>query len=290
VEALALGIGVRDKDHLAEANAAAKWVEGEFRRIGGGEVTVQAYDVKGARHFNVCLEIRGSAGGATGKEIVVVGAHYDTALGTPGADDNGSGVAGLLELARRFSAKPVSRTIRLVSFGTEEPPYIRTNHMGSWHYARMCRERSDNIVGMLSLEVIGYFSDEPGSQRSPEFLTGAYPTVGNFLVWVGDTSVGPRVRRAREVFAEASGVGGEVMILPRYVRGVNSSDQWSFWQFGYPGMMVCGTGPWRNKNYHQPGDLPQTLDFERMAKSVVGIEAVIRQWTEGEKEGSKEGQ
>ena len=82
----------------------------------------------------------------------------------------------------------------------------------------------------------------------------------------------------------------EVMILPRYVRGVNSSDQWSFWQFGYPGMMVCGTGPWRNKNYHQPGDLPQTLDFERMAKSVVGIEAVIRQWTEGEKEGSKEGQ
>ena len=278
VHDLSVGIGVRDHAHVAEANAAARYLKAEFRAVGvgvgAGSVTVQSYDVQGATHYNVCLEITGAA---TPGEVVVVGAHYDTAPGTPGADDNASGVAGVLALARRFAARPPPRTVRLVAFGTEEPPYIRTPHMGSYHYARMCRERGDNIVAMISLEMIGYYSDAPGSQKVPLGLKG-FPTVGNYLVFVGDTSSRKLVTRARELFTAHGRIPSEIWVMPRITRGVNSSDQWSFWQWQYPGIMVTDTANWRNPNYHQPRDTPETLDCERMARAVEGLELVVREW------------
>jgi hypothetical protein len=150
-----------------------------------------------------------------------------------GADDNASGVSGVMELARRFAANPAPRTVRFVAFGTEEPPNIRTKHMGSFHYARLCRERNDDVVAMMSVEMIGTFSDAPDTQRSPPLMSG-YPTVGNFLLFVGDTSVGPLVRHSRELFTRHDGMPAEVMVGPRFMPGVNSSDQWSFWQWNYP--------------------------------------------------------
>jgi hypothetical protein len=281
---LATTIGPRDQSKVDAANEAARWVEGEFRKVAsdkvasnGAVVDVQRYEVKGATHFNVSLEIRG---GVHPREIVIVGAHYDTAPDTPGADDNASGVAGVIELARRFSgADAPARTIRFVAFGTEEPPAIRTADMGSYHYAKRCRERNENVVAMLSIELIGYYSDAEGSQERPFGTQGIYPSVGNFLVFVGDTWQGPMARHSRDVFNKACGMPGNVMILSRYLRGANSSDQWSFWQWRYPGIMVTDTAFWRNKNYHMPTDTPGTLDYVRMAQAVDGIEGVLRDWT-----------
>ena len=277
VRALAEDVGVRDVDHPRQAAAAAAYVERRFREIGGGRVSVQPYDVGGTTHRNVCLEV---AGTEKPDEVVVVGAHYDTARGTPGADDNASGVSGVMELARRFAANPAPRTVRFVAFGTEEPPNIRTKHMGSFHYARLCRERHDDVVAMMSVEMIGTFSDAPDTQRSPPLMSG-YPTVGNFLLFVGDTSVGPLVRHSRELFTRHDGMPAEVMVGPRFMPGVNSSDQWSFWQWNYPGIMVTDTAHWRNANYHKPEDTAEKLNFPEMARAVEGLEAVLRSWASG---------
>lgn len=274
VHALAGEIGIRDAANVAAANRAAAYVEAEMRQIGGGRVTVHPYDVNGTTHYNVCLEVAGSR---TPGEIVVAGAHYDTAAGTPGADDNASGVAGVLELARRFAARPSPRTVRFVAFATEEPPNIRTPGMGSYQYARRCRGRGDGVVAMISLEMIGYYSDAEESQKIPPWLTG-YPRVGNYLVFVGDTSARDRARRACELFTARCGIPAESWNAPQFMPGVNSSDQWSFWQWDYPGMMVTDTANWRNPNYHQPGDTPDTLDYARMARAVEGLEAVLREW------------
>jgi Zn-dependent M28 family amino/carboxypeptidase len=288
VEALAGGIGIRDRQHPDAASAAAAYVERAFRSIDRGDVTVHVYEtIDGSAHQNVCLEIPGTASPA---EIVVVGAHYDTATGTPGADDNASGVAGVIALARRVAAAPPARrTIRFLAFGTEEPPAIRTPDMGSHHYARLCRERADLIVAVLSIEMIGYYSDEPGSQRAPPGMEKLYPTVGNFVVFAGISTEAAAIREARETFTRATTMPAQVMVLPaslaRHARmplGANSSDQWSFWQVNYPGMMVTDTANWRNENYHRPGDTPQTLDYKRMAEVVEGIEAVVNRWRSGE--------
>ena len=290
VDALSAGVGVRDWKNVAAANKAAGHVEAQMRAVGKGVVTVQPYEVNGATHYNVCLEVPGAR---TPREIVVVGAHYDTAEATPGADDNASGVAGVLALARRFASRPPPpRTVRFVAFGTEEPPYIRTEHMGSYHYARMCRQRGgntdpavggDNVVAMISLEMLGYYSDEEGSQNAP--LKGVYPTVGNFLAFAGHTGDRVAVARAARVFTDACGIDAQVMVLPaqlaihaRAPLGVNSSDQWSFWQWNYHGIMATDTANWRNPNYHRPTDLPETLDYQRMARAVEGLEAVVRDW------------
>ena len=283
VEALAGVIGVRDGEHLHATKAAAQYIGCALESIGAGPATLQSYEVEGQTHYNVCFELRGSSEPA---QTVVIGAHYDTARGTPGADDNASGVAGIIALARRISASPVrpARTIRFVAFGTEEPPHIRTPNMGSYHYARACRERNDNIVAMLSLDMIGYFSEAPGSQRSP-VKDDSYPTVGNFIVFAGHSGDRGLIVGAQQAFNQAAPMSAQVMIVPAMIAkrapmpvGANSSDQWSFWQWGYPGIMVTDTGNWRNQNYHTPGDTADTLDYERMAVVVEGLEAVVREW------------
>jgi hypothetical protein len=283
VEALAVVIGVRDGDHPHETKAAVQYIGCALESVGAGPATLQSYEVNGRTHYNVCVELRGSS---EPEQVVVVGAHYDTARGTPGADDNASGVAAIIALARRVSALPVrpSRTIRFVAFGTEEPPHIRTPNMGSYHYARACRERNDNIVAMLSLDMIGYFSDAPGSQRSP-VKDAHYPTVGNFIAFAGHSDDRSLILGAQQAFNQAVPMSAQVMVVPAMIAkrapmplGANSSDQWSFWQWGYPGMMATDTANWRNQNYHMPSDTADTLDYERMAVVVEGLEAVVRDW------------
>jgi Zn-dependent M28 family amino/carboxypeptidase len=214
-------------------------------------------------------------GHGRGHEIVVVGAHYDSASGAPGADDNASGVAVLLALARAFEGKPLARTIRFVSFVNEEPPHFWNDSMGSLHYAKACKARGDEIVAMLSLESLGYYRDEAGSQKYPPIVSWFYPSRGDFVAFVGNVASSSLVRDVVGSFRSAARFPSEGAALPSFVTGVGWSDQWSFWQVGYPGVMVTDTAPFRNPNYHTANDKPETLDYDRLARVTAGLVSVV---------------
>ena len=233
VRTLAGEIGERNVSHYAALTAAAGFIEGSFSR-GGLSPRRDSYDVQGKACHNIEVEIRGSS-----PEIALIGAHYDSVFGAPGANDNGSGVAGLLALARRFAGKPIGRTLRFVAFVNEEPPYFQTPQMGSLVYAQRCRARGDRISAMISLETIGYFSDAPRSQIYPAPGLGAfYPSTGNFIGLVGNVGSRALVRRVIRSFREAGKIPSEGAAVPAFIPGVGWSDQWSFWQNGYPGIMA----------------------------------------------------
>jgi Zn-dependent M28 family amino/carboxypeptidase len=268
---LAGDIGERGVAKPAAAVRAAAYLEAELTAMGYG-VTAQEYDAHGQRWRNLEATMRGTA---QPDEIVVVGGHYDTAEGAPGADDNGSGVAGVLELARRFAGKPAARTIRFLFFGTEEPPSFPTSAMGSRHYADAARARGDRIVAMLSVESIGYYDRDPGSQRYPFPLNLAYPDVGDFIGFVSNLKSGPLVRRAIATFRRATRFPTQGAAAPAWVPGVWWSDHWSFWRQGYPAIMITDTAPFRNPFYHTAQDTPDKLDYGRMARVVDGLGAVV---------------
>ena len=187
---------------------------------------------------NIETEIRG-----TRPEIIVIGAHYDSVFGSPGANDNGSGVAALLALARRFAGKPTGQTLRFVAFVNEEPPYFQTE-MGSYVYASRCKAHGDRISAMMSLETIGYYSNAPRSQTYPSAGIGPlYPTTGNFIGFVGNIPSRALVRAAIRQFRQHAQVPSQGASLAISIPGVGWSDQWAFWQHGYPGIMITDTAP-----------------------------------------------
>lgn len=271
VRTLAAEIGERNTIDSRPLKRAARWVESRLAS-GGGTVARQEFDVGGVTCENLELEL---GGGAQKREIVIVGAHYDSAPGTPGADDNGSGVAALLALAERLRGVERSRTLRFVAFTNEEPPHFQGTDMGSLRYAKRCRERGENVVAMLSLETIGYFSDAEGSQKYPFPLSWFYPSQGNFIGFVGDRASGDLTRRVVASFRTHGHLPSEGAVLPSVLPGVGWSDHWSFWQSGYPAVMVTDTAPFRNPNYHESSDLPDTLDYDRFTRVVLGLEKVI---------------
>ena len=185
VKHLAEEIGERNiLRHPKELAQAADWIEAEWAKM-GYEVKRQRYEVSGVTCCNLDAELLGTS---LPEEIVVIGAHYDSVVGTPGANDNGSGVAAVLALARRFAPRKTDRTLRFVAFVNEEPPYFQTEQMGSWVYAKRCRQRNEKITAMLTPETIGYYSDSPGSQKYPPPLNLLYPSTGNFIGFVGNTA------------------------------------------------------------------------------------------------------
>jgi hypothetical protein len=215
------------------------------------------------------------AGSTLSSEIVVVGAHYDTAIGAPGADDDASGVAVLLALARAFADKPERRTIRFVAFVNEEPPHFWNESMGSLHYAKACKERGDHITAMLSLESLGYYRREERTQKYPPVVSWFYPDRGDFVAFVGDLSSRSLVRTSIETFRGAARFPSEGAAMPSFVSGVGWSDQWSFWKMGYPGVMVTDTAPFRNPHYHTASDTPETLDYESLARVTSGLISIV---------------
>lgn len=271
VRMLASEIGERNTAHPKELERAARWVESRLAS-GGGTVARQEFDVAGVTCENLELELTGRE---KKRELVIIGAHYDSAPGTPGADDNGSGVAALLALAERFSNVERNRTLRFVAFTNEEPPYFQGAEMGSLRYAKRCKERGENVVAMISLETIAYFSDREGSQKYPFPLSWFYPSQGNFIGFVGDRSSGELTRELVAAFRKHGHLPSEGAVLPSVLPGVGWSDHWSFWQSGYPAVMVTDTAPFRNPNYHEPSDLPDTLDYDRFTRVVLGLEKVI---------------
>ncbi|MEK6200945.1 MAG: M20/M25/M40 family metallo-hydrolase [Desulfobulbaceae bacterium] len=217
---------------------------------------------------NLEVEIRGRL---YPEEIIVVGAHYDTALDSPGANDNGSGVAALLELARLLNDSSPQRTVRLVAFANEETPFFFSNTMGSTFYAARCRDRKENIVAMLSLETIGYYSDEAGSQHYPFPFSIFYPDTANFIAFVGNIRSRQLVRQTIKAFRNHSRFPSEGLAAPSFISGVGWSDHHSFWRMGYPAIMVTDTAFYRYASYHTSADTPEKLDYERMARVVTGL-------------------
>ena len=278
VTALVGGRGDRSQGSPGTLERAGAVIEGSLRDD-GLTVTRLPYSSDGVTVANLEAIV---AGGARAREVVVVGAHYDTAAGGPGADDNASGVAALLAIARSLAASKYApaRTLRFVAFVNEEPPYFWNPEMGSLVYAKACKARGDDVVAMLSLETLGYFRDEAGSQKYPPIVSWFYPDRGDFIAFVGNLGSRGVVRDAIATFREAARFPSEGAALPSFMTGVGWSDQWSFWQVGYPGVMVTDTAPFRNPHYHQMGDTPDTLDYERLARVTEGLVAVVKKLAE----------
>lgn len=267
-------IGERHLGKPEKLEQAAIWIEST---LGGGNIGYSIgrniYEVDGKTVRNLEATLPGKS---RRDEIIVVGAHYDTVPGTPGANDNGTGVVTLLALARAFAGEQQDRTVRFVAFVNEESPYFHTENMGSRVYARRCKERNEKIVGMIALETIGYFSNAEGSQEVPPGLEGSFPNKGNFLAFVGNEDSKYLADNCRIAFTNASGIPAIAGGFPVDVPGVAWSDHWSFWQEGYPAVMVTDTAPYRYPHYHKASDTMDKIDFENFTKAVEGFEAVVR--------------
>jgi len=280
VEHLATKIGERNLKKYDELCEAADYIESEFENY-GLTPTRQIFKCRALKCYNIAAEIKGSK---KPDEIIIVGAHYDSAEGTPGANDNGSGTAAMLVLAKHFCKATPERTLRFVAFTNEEPPYFQTqDEMGSWVYAEMCRMEDQNIVGVISLETMGYFTDEEDSQHYPSPLDRLYPSTGNFIGFVGNIGSGKLMRKMMKSFKENSEVPAEGASLPGNVPGVGWSDHWSFWQEGYEGIMITDTAPYRYPHYHKATDTPDKMNFPVFAKVVEGLVEPVKLLLESEK-------
>lgn len=268
---LAATIGERNMSHYRQLQQTAEYVSGNFRAY-GYTVREEPYQVDGRQAVNIEVELKGSR---KPEEIVVIGAHYDSAMGSPGANDNASGVAALLELARRFSTITPERTIRFVAFTNEEPPWFLTGLMGSRVYTAAARKRGDKIIAMLSLETIGYYTDTPKSQHYPQPFSPFYPDRGNFIAFVGNLDSRSLLHTCISTFRNTTPFPSEGLAAPESIPGIGWSDQWSFWQEGYPGIMVTDTAPFRYPHYHEASDTPDKLQYEPMAKVVTGVGKVL---------------
>ena len=275
VKKLATDIGERNINNLRydELLAAERFLRTSLEAV-GYKVERQAYVVRGREVANLIAEI---PGGDKKDEIVVIGGHYDCVPGCPGANDNGSGTAATLAMARAFAKKKPARTLRFVLFVNEEQPWFQSEDMGSYVYARRCKERKENIAAMLSLETMGYYSDEKGSQKFDSLppLRLLYPDTGNFIAFVADVKSGPLVQQVVGKFRETTKFPAYGCAMPDIIAGVGWSDHWSFWQMGYSGIMVTDTAPFRYPHYHKKTDTPDKIDFERTARVVAGLERVI---------------
>lgn len=243
---------------------AAAYIERELAAAGYAPARQQT-----GEGDNIEAEVRGES-----KDVVIIGAHYDTVDESIGADDNASGVAGVLALARRVVHAHPKRTLRFVFFVAEEPPNFKSGSMGSYQYAKRCHERGENVVAMLSIESIGYYDTRPKSQLYPPFLAPFFPSTGDFIGFAGNSRSRALVRKCIGAFREHTKFPSEGAAVPEAIEEIGWSDQWSFWQFGWPALMVTDTAPFRNPHYHTATDTPETVDYERTARVVEGLVAV----------------
>ncbi|MBS0260713.1 MAG: M28 family peptidase [Planctomycetes bacterium] len=272
VDHLAGLIGPRPSSHLKMFEAAAGYIEREFQNLGDA-VEREWYDAGVAAPVsNLVVTRRGTC---RPDEVIVLGAHYDTVSTTPGADDNASAVAVLIEVARLLQGRPFQRTVRFVAFACEEPPHFHTMTMGSQYHARQCRVRDEKILGMLCLEMVGYFSTAENSQQVPpaipKLLRGVIPTRGDFLAAVSNLSSWRLLRAFQTGFRKSSELPLFPIALPENISEIRLSDQSSFWDQGYPALMLTDTSFLRNPHYHEPTDTPETLDYPRMAQVTQGV-------------------
>lgn len=262
-------IGQRSYLDTEKLDEAASYIEEKFHSC-GHPVIRQPFEYSGNNYYNLGMEVPGAGDRDDG--ILVIGAHYDTVQNTPGADDNASGVAGLIELARLASLKPLRRTARFVAFCLEEPPAFMSSRMGSHLYARTLFSEGTKVHGMISLEMLGYYCEEEGCQYYPSSIFRLfYPGRGDFIAFVGNISSRRFTHTVRDSFKAASALRVESLSGISLIPGVDFSDHRSFWKFDYPAFMITDTAFYRNPNYHDPGDTADTLDYEKMSLLVEGL-------------------
>jgi hypothetical protein len=272
VETLAGSIGERNLFLPHKLEAAAAYIRSEFAAMGYTPLE-QEFSAQGRAVCNLEAQLTGRS---LPGEIVLFGAHYDSVAGAPGANDNASGVAALLALARRARGHSFARTVRFVAFVNEEPPFFTGDDMGSRVYARRSRQRGENITAMLSLETLGYFTDAPASQQYPAPFGLLYPSTGNFVAFVSNFPSRPLLHRVVAAFRAAAAFPSEGAAAPESIPGIGWSDHSSFWKEGYAGVMVTDTALFRYPYYHTSSDTPDKLTYERAARVVSGLEAVLR--------------
>lgn len=257
-------------EHPDALEDAARYIEATLRGLG---YDVRHQPVERTPTRNIEIEVPGATADAP---IVLVGAHYDSVLGAPGANDNGSGVAAALELARRFAGWRPARRWRIIFFVNEELPYFQTELMGSQLYARRAKARGEPIAAMYSLETIGYYSDAPRSQHYPAPLGLFYPDRGDFLAFVANLSSRRLLHQTIAAFRASAQFPSEGVAAPAFIPGVDWSDQWAFWREGYPAVMITDTAPYRYPHYHTRHDTPDKIDYERLARVVTGLDRTFR--------------
>lgn len=271
VAALAGEIGERNLWRPQALRRAADYLRAVWERLGYEVVSVD-YEIDG----EIWSNLEASRAGRTHPaQIILLGAHYDSVLGSPGANDNASGLAALLELSRLMARAQFPRTVRFVAFVNEEPPFFYTEQMGSYVYARAARARGDDIRAMFSLETMGYFRDEPKTQRYPPFFDFFYPDRGNFIAFVSNWRSRGLLKAAVAAFRRASDFPVEHAAVPPFVPGAGWSDHLNFWRFGYPAVMVTDTAPYRYPYYHTAEDTPEKIDYRRLAQLVQGLAGMV---------------
>lgn len=262
--------GYRNYTNTSLLNKTAEYIYREFAKY-ADTVCYQEYVVNGRVYKNVICSF-----GTGHKKRIVVGAHYDVCENQEGADDNASGVAGLLELARMLKSKNLGHRIDLVAYSLEEPPFFRTEFMGSYIHAKSLADAKAEVYGMISLEMIGYFKDEKRTQHYPiGFLKLFYGSRGNYITLVQKNFPGKFVRRFFKGFKQTHTVRTKRFRGPKILPGVDFSDHLNYWKFGFGAMMITDTSFYRNANYHEKGDTMETLDLKRMAGVIDGVYETI---------------
>jgi len=261
-------------------NATAKYIYNEFSKY-SDDVSYQTYELKEfvndetSEYRNVIANFKGSKPCDDGLRIV--GGHYDTFGGQVGANDNTSSVAALLELARVLKLNTPKCDVQLVSYTLEEPPAFRTPKMGSFIHAKRLKERGVKVKLAIALDMIGFYSDEPNSQSYPVPLMDLYyPRQANFISIVSNLSNILEVREAKNIFKKTSNLPVYSINAPDSIPGIDFSDHQNYWKFDYPALMISDTAFYRSANYHTEHDTPDTLDYEKMAKVVEGVYAMIK--------------
>ncbi len=272
VETLARLHPSRSGVYPARLAHAAEYVEQEFRLL-GCNVQRQRFRVQGNEFFNLVVDMPGTGDSAA----IVIGAHYDTVVGTPGADDNASGVAGVLELASLLQKASLRHAVAIVAYANEEPPYFHSAHMGSRHHARFLKESGRHVRLMFALEMLGYAGDDlrqaypfPGLRR-----LGRYPTQGNFIGVVGNLHTRKLTRVVRDAMRAGSRIRVESLAAPGFLPPLFLSDHASYWKYGFPAVMITDTAFLRNPHYHHASDTADTLNFAFLAEVIAGVYAAV---------------
>lgn len=267
VQQLAGVIGERNVYHPQALQKAEDYIR-QYWQQQGYSVTPQDYIVKGVRSANLEITRRGRL---LPNEIILLGAHYDSVSGSPGANDNGSGVAALLELARLFSKPEPARTVRFVAFTNEEPPFFTTGRPGSMLYARQARHRGDDIRLMISLETIGSYSSTPGSQAYPPLFRYLFPDRGDFIAFVANFRSRYAMRKLAHAYQSSTDFPLQHVATFAAIPGVAWSDHLSFWRNRYRAMMITDTAFYRYPFYHTPQDTPDKLNYAEFARMTNGL-------------------
>lgn len=271
----------RSSFHLHQLNQTADYIRDQWQKL-GFQVKEQVFHLpatNGTPYKNLMIQITPEVKSGTDPRLII-GAHYDAHEESPGADDNASGIAGLLELSRLLAQTGPIIPIDLVAFTNEESPFFGTPGMGAYQHAQELRESGQKILGMISLEMIGYFTEKKNSQKFPlGIMKYFYPDQGNFIAFVSSYQGRNLVRKIKRQFAKNSDFPLESFLGPSHIQGLLASDHYAFLQWGFPAMMISDTAYYRNENYHTPNDKPETLNYKATAKLIDGIHQMLVHWT-----------